>query len=106
MRALIPTKQYTFCINDKNKIFDREYNLSDKQKCEILQSLTYDDCVKIEPNNNARYPDTVVYVFLKECEINVYGELENIKIYIKLYILEESDCDMTIIISFHREGMY
>lgn len=106
MNALLPTKQYTFCINEKNKIFDRKYNLTDDQRRDILKSLTVDDCIKVEPNNNERYPDDEIYVFLKLCTVDVYGEDDLINLYIKLYIHTISSFEQVIVISFHKEGMY
>ena len=87
-------------------MFDRGYNLTDAQKCDILQTLTCDDCVKIEPNNNERYPDNEIYVFLKTCSIDVYGEDEFVKLYIKLYIQITPSYDEVVIISFHQEALY
>ncbi len=106
MKALLPTNEYTIEQNEKNINFSREYPLKDKDYKQILQSLTANECVSIEPNNNTRYEDAEVYKFIKNTEINVFGEKENLDIYIKMYIKEYDSYDMVIVISFHKEGVY
>ena len=75
--------------------------------CTFLDiSIRPEDCVKIEPNNNPRFVDSDVYVFIKNDEIMVYGELELHKLYIKIYLREKKTYDTVIVISFHEEGLH
>ena len=104
--AILATGEFTVQQNTKNKDFDRQCNLRHNDKKEILRSLTADDCIAIEPNNNPSYPDAEVYIFLKNCNINVYGEDKKIKLYIKMYLVEGRNNDTVIVISFHEEGRF
>ena len=106
MKALLATHEYTIQINDKNREFDKAYSLRDADKWAILKSLEADDCVKVEPNNNPRYPDNEVFVFYKEATVVVYGENEELQLYLKMYIQETKTYDLVIVISFHQAGMF
>lgn len=106
IKPLLRTGDIQIERTEKNKIFDRKFSLTDQKKCDILKSLTADDCYQIEPNNNPRYKTDEVYKFLKEVELIVFGELESTKLYLKMYIKELTSYDMVIVISFHEEGMH
>ena len=80
--------------------------MTHQEKLEILRSLTADDCYQIEPNNNIRYKTDDVYKFFKELELIIFGELESMKLYLKMYIRELKTHDLVIVISFHEEGMH
>lgn len=105
-KALYPTKQYTFKISEKNKLLDRKYNLRDSDKLKIMQSLTEVDCVEIRKNDNPRYPDADVFIFIKLVSLDSYGEPVEVNLYIKDYIIEEDNFEMVIVISFHEEGQH
>jgi hypothetical protein len=106
MKALLATHEYTIQINEKNREFDKAFPLRDADKWMILKSLVADDCVKVEPNNNPRYPDNEVFVFCKEATVVVYGESEELQLYLKMYIQESKTYDLVIVISFHQAGMF
>ncbi len=106
IRPLLASNECTFQISEKNKNFDRQYPMKDNEKVEIIRLLRPEDCVKIEPNNNPRFVDSDVYVFIKNDEIMVYGELELHKLYIKIYLREKKTYDTVIVISFHEEGLH
>ena len=77
-QALYPTQQYSFSMSEKNKLFNRQYNLQNQDKLEIIKSV----------------------------EVESYGETEKIKLYIKDYIIEQDRLESVIVISFHEEGLY
>lgn len=106
VRSLLATNDYTIKQNEKNIAFDRDFPIKDSQKKEILQSLTVEDCIAVDVNNNLRYEKSEIYKFLKNVDIFVYGELENLDLYIKMYIKEYSFFDKVIVISFHKEGVF
>ena len=106
IRPLLKTKDVTISQTYKNKEFDREYNLTSDEKNALLESLTAEDCTKIAPNDNPRYPNSEVYFFLKNIQVVVYGEPENPCVYIKMYLAELPNYDNVIVISFHKEGMH
>lgn len=106
IKPYLKTNEYQIQVNHKNKNFDRSYPLRDKEKRQILESLTEDDCIEIENNNNPRYDNAEVFVFLKQVSIPVYGEIENIELYIKMYMKEYDRSNIVIVISFHPSGEY
>lgn len=100
-RPYLKTKECTFMSSAKNTEFNRRARLKDEDKIRIIEKLTADDCVKIEKNNNSNYPDAMVYVFIVEVELD-----DVVKLYIKMYLLEEKNCAIVIVISFHNEGVF
>ena len=102
----MPTGQCTFVLTDKNKELDKNYNLKHQEKIDIIKSLMPDDCVDIRENDNPRYPEAELFVFLKSVTLEVYGELESVMLYIKEYIIDDHNMEMLIVISFHEEGLY
>lgn len=103
---MLPTNQIIIEPTPKNKLFDRKYNLTHKEKVKIIKSLEVDDCVDIQPNTNLRYSDAEVFFFYKTIEVEVYGEVETVTLYIKEYIDDRDGMDMVIVISFHEEGLH
>ena len=75
-KALFPTSQYTFKPSDKNRELDIQFNLRDQEKVEILKSLTAEDCIEIRQNDNVRYPDADIFIFMKQVSLESYGEEE------------------------------
>ena len=103
---MLPTNQCIFGWSEKNKNFDYKYNLSHESKVKIIKSIGVDDCVDIRPNDNSRYPDALVFIFLKEAKLDAYGEVETVTLYIKEYIVNQNNMEMVVVISFHEEGLY
>ena len=89
IRPLLRTKECQFKKSMKNTTFDRQFNLRNEQKIDIINSLTAGDCVKIGRNDNLRYADAEVYQFIKCVELMVYGENETHKLYLKMYLAEQ-----------------
>ena len=71
-----------------------------------MQSLTEADCVEIRKNDNPRYPNADVFIFIKWVSLDSYGEPVEVNLYIKDYIIEEDNFEMIIVISFHEEGLH
>lgn len=106
VKALLPTNEFTVEQTFKNKEFAREYSFRNRDYKKVLLSLTKEDCISIESNDNPRYEDAEVYKFIKNTELNVFGEIEKLDIYIKMYIREYDSYNIVIIISFHKEGVF
>lgn len=106
VHALLPTNQCTFARSEKNNQFDYKYNLRHEDRIRIIKSIEVDDCIDICTNNNPRYSDADVFVFLKSVELNTYGETENTRLYIKEYIATQNNMEMVVVISFHEEGLH
>ena len=106
-KALFPTSQYTFKPSDKNRELDIEFNLRDQEKVEILKSLTAEDCIEIRQNDNVRYPDADIFIFMKQVSLESCGEGITVTLYSKDYVITvPPNMEMVIVISFHREGMH
>jgi len=82
------------------------FPLRHEEKVRIIKELLPEDCVKVEPNDNPRFEQTDIFVFIKSVEIMVYGEEEPHKLYIKIYLREQKNYDTVIVISFHEEGVF
>lgn len=106
IKPLLASNECIFQQSAKNKDFDRRYPLRHEDKVKIIKQLCPEDCVKVEPNNNPRFEQTDIFVFLKCVEILVYGESETHKLYIKIYLREQKTYDTVIVISFHEEGLH
>lgn len=106
LKPLLLSNQCEFKKSKKNEDFNRYYPLTNKEKIDILKSLSAKDCIKIENNTNPMYIDARVFFFIKECNLIVFGEEEIVKLYIKLYIYKDAVFDNIIVISFHKDGMY
>lgn len=103
---MLAAGEFQIVQRDKNKEFDRRFNLRHEVKKEILRSLIAADCIAIEPNDNQSYPEAEVYAFKKLYRTSVYGEETDISLYIKTYLRETETRDLVIVISFHEEGMF
>ena len=47
-----------------------------------------------------------MFVFLKDLELLSYGEKQKVRMYIKMYLNEQRDFDIVVVISFHSEGIH
>lgn len=100
-KPYLRTNDCDFRPSEKNRDFDRRARLTHDEKVRIIETLTADDCVKIEKNNNPSYPDAIIYVFILDVELD-----ETVKLYIKMYLVEEKNYAVVIVISFHDEGVF
>ena len=82
------------------------YSLKHEQKVRLIKELTAEDCIEISPNDNHRYEESEVYIFIRDYNLSTYGESECVTLYIKMYLHEEKTYDLVVVISFHPEGMH
>lgn len=106
IKPYLATNECRFEMSAKNIEFDNYASLTHEQKVKIIKSLTACDCVKIEPNSNPRYVTAEVYVFIRSVELTIYGEKEELELYIKMYYQAEKNQSPVIVISFHRAGVF
>lgn len=106
VHACVQTGDFKIEQNTKNKRFERNYPTSPEDKKHMLLSLTEENCVKVDKNNNPSYEDAEVFVFIKKFTICVYGEDMPVEMYIKMYIMSLAHYNKVIVISFHEEGDY
>ena len=83
--------------NEKNRRFIEKYRLdSNKQKQLLIELEVKDFCYSADDYNN---PEERLYIFCREYELNNWGILEKIEIYIKISIKQDN---FIVIISFHK----
>ena len=97
------TNDFQISVRGKNKAFLDDYRIKTDKIKEVLLSLSALDCKAFEANNNQTYSESLIYIFLKECEFDRYGEPCKVMVYIKLYITNEKTYDQVIVISFHED---
>lgn len=103
VRSLLATNEFQVSRRGKNQEFLEKYKIKDQKIKEMLYALNSTDCIAIEPNNNPRYCDAMVYKFIKVYELDYFGDTCNVTVYIKQYIVEEKTYDLVMVISFHED---
>ncbi len=91
---------FTICTtekNEKNRNFIAKYKLdSNKQKQMLIELEVNDFCYTADNYNN---PEEMLYIFCREYELNNWGKIEIVKVYIKIAIKKEN---FVVIVSFHK----
>lgn len=105
-KALLATGELKVEPTSKNTKFKQKYPLRHKEIVKLLKSLQVEDCIDYGPNNNPKYPDATVFKFIKTCELSSFGEIQEVCLYIKEYIIEKGSFETVCVISLHEEGMY
>jgi len=103
VRSLLATNQFQVSQRDNNQKFLKKYRIKDQKIKEMLLALNGTDCTAIEPNNNSRYREALVYKFMKVYELDYFGDTCDVTVYIKQYIIEEKTYDLVMVISFHED---
>lgn len=83
--------------NEKNKKFIETYKLNKKKQKQMLIELEANDFCYSADNYND--PKERLYFFCREYELNNWGEIENVEVYIK--IARKQD-DFIVVVSFHK----
>lgn len=104
-RVLFVTGEFKIERRLENLQFEKRFGLRHEQKKEMLLALIPEDCFSIEPNDNLRYKDAMVYKFKHTYDINSYGEIERVTAYIKMYLDEEKAYNTVIVISLHEDNL-
>lgn len=83
--------------NEKNRNFIETYNLNkNKQKQMLIELEANDFCYSADNYND---PQERLYFFCREYELNNWGTIENVEVYIK--IARKQD-DFIVVVSFHK----
>lgn len=92
--------KFIVCItqkNEKNRKFVETYKLNkNKQKQMLMELEVKDFCYSADNYND---PQERLYFFCREYELNNWGTIENVEVYIK--IARKQD-DFIVVISFHK----
>lgn len=104
-QKLIAEDRYSIAQNEnrqENIEFIEDYRIFSKKEKEILLSLTHLDFCYAVDNEKEKFEDEVLYVFCKECELDHWGELVDVKIYIKTNVTKTRKGKYMFVISFHK----
>ena len=83
--------------NEKNRKFIFEYGLTkNKQKQMLIKLEANDFCYSADNYND---PQERLYFFCREYELDNWGTIENVEVYIK--IARKQD-DFIVVVSFHK----
>jgi hypothetical protein len=86
LKHLVLENKYTISINnnrDENLKFIEAYKIDTMKEKEILLNLEFDDFCYAVNNKNPKFAHEILYIFNKEYELDRWGELVSIDIYIK-----------------------
>lgn len=108
LKNLVLENKYTISRNsnrEENKKFIEDYKINARKEKEILMSLEYDDFCYAVNNKNPKFSHEILYIFNKEYELDKWGELVSVDIYIKMNKIQtKSSEDIIIIVSFHERN--
>ncbi len=107
-RKCIIEGRYSISQNEnrqENIDFIEDYKINTKKEHEILLGLQFDDfCYAVE-NDNIDFAHEVLYIFCKQHELDFWGTLEAVDIYIKVNMIETRKGDLfSVVVSFHRRN--
>lgn len=107
-RKLIIDGKYTISQNNNRKEnidFIEDYKIDSKKEKEILLDIQYDDFCYAASKTNKGLEHEILYIFCKCQELDYWGTLENIDIYIKINVVETRKWDdFAIVVSFHKRN--
>lgn len=106
-KAIIENKYIISKQNNRkeNVDFIEDYSINTKKEKEILLGLQFDDFCYAASNTNEGYEHEVLYIFCKCQELDFWGTLENVDIYIKINMTQTwKGDDYVIVISFHKRN--
>ena len=107
-RKCVLEGKYSISKNEnrqENIDFIEEYKINTKKEREIFLGIQFDDfCYAVE-NDKIEYAHEVLYVFCKQQELDFWGTLELLDIYIKVNMIEARNSDLiAFVVSFHRRN--
>ena len=109
LKSLVLEDKYTISRNsnrEENKQFIEDFKIDSRKEKEILMNLEFDDFCYAVNNKNPKFAHEVLYVFSKEYELDKWGELVSVDIYIKTNKTQtRSGEEFMIIVSFHERNM-
>lgn len=108
LRRLVLDGMYVISKNEnrqENNDFIEEYKIDSKKEKEILLSLQFDDFCYAVDNEKEEFAHERLYIFCKEYELDNWGSLESVEIYIKTNITKtRRGEEYMIVVSFHKRN--
>lgn len=109
LKSLVLENKYSISKNSnrkENTQFIEDFRIDSRKEKEILMNLEFDDFCYAVNNKNPNFDYEVLYIFNKEYELDRWGELVSVDIYIKTNrISTRNGDDFIIIVSFHERNM-
>lgn len=85
--------------------FIEDYKINSIKEREILLGIQYDDFCYAVDNEKEEFAHEKLYIFCKRQELDYWGALELVDIYIKINMTKtRKGDDFTIIVSFHKRN--
>lgn len=107
-RKFILDGKYSIAQNEnrqENMDFIEDYKIDTKKEKEILLGIQYDDFCYAVANDNEEFSHEILYIFCKCQELDYWGTLENVDIYIKINMTQiRNGDDFVFIVSFHKRN--
>ncbi len=107
-RKFILDGKYSIAQNEnrqENIDFIEDYKIDTKKEKEILLGIQYDDFCYAVDNDNEEFSHEILYIFCKCQELDYWGTLENVEIYIKINMTQiRNGDDFVFIVSFHKRN--
>lgn len=107
LRKDVQKNNYSIALNEnrqENVNFIEDYKIDTNKEKDILLSLTYKDFCYAVDNRKEEYSYEILYVFCKQRELDYWGTLETVDIYIKTNMTETSRSSYLFIVSFHKRN--
>ncbi|MCG8515594.1 MAG: hypothetical protein MI740_15750, partial [Halanaerobiales bacterium] len=106
IRKCVRENKYSISLNEnrnENMEFIEDYRIDTQKEKEILLSLTHKNFCYAVDNNNPKFPNEKLYVFCKRFQLENWGLIESVNIYIKTNKLEtKNGDDFVVVISMHK----
>jgi len=107
-RKCILDGRYTISQNanrQENIDFIEDYKVDTKKEQEILLGLQFDDFCYASQNDNPKFSHEILYIFCKQHELDFWGTLEIVDIYIKVNMIETRSGNLhSVVVSFHKRN--
>lgn len=108
IKDCVKNNNYIIALNEnrqENISFINEYNIrSDKQKTILLHLQAEDFCHTLQ-NTKLGFEHEVLYVFVPQVQLfGGDGEEETVDVYTKFNIIEMTNKNRTVVISFHKRN--
>ncbi|HVJ49288.1 hypothetical protein [Desulfitobacterium sp.] len=89
----------------ENIDFIEDYRINTKKEKEILLGIQYDDFCYAVDNEKEEFAYEKLYIFCKCQDLDYWGTLESVDIYIKINRTQtRRGDDFTIVVSFHKRN--
>lgn len=107
VRKHVKNDKYSISKNENRKEninFIEDYKINTKKEKEILLSIGYQDFCYAVDNKKEAYSHETLYIFCKQRELDFWGTLKLVDIYIKINMINTSRGSYVYIVSFHERN--